>query len=381
MEAEKTNFAVLFEATAFLRHFEGMPDHRQAGKIAYPLNEILLLCLLAAIAGADCFTDIARFGQSKLALLRRFLPFANGTPAHDHLGDIFATLDAEAFGRCFAAWVAETTGCPQDVVAIDGKTSRRSYQKKDAKGPIHMVSAFAARQRLVLGQIKVNEKSNEITAIPALIEMMEIEGAVVTIDAMGCQRAIAELILKKKADYIFSLKGNQGTLCDDVKLFVAEQQMRAFKDAKISRHETVDGEHGRIETRRYIVIHDVAWLKERHGWPGLQSVIVVETTRECRGKTERETRLYISSLNLAAESVAQMVRDHWSVENNLHWVMDMVFRDDECRVRKDHAPANFATIKHAAFNFLKRASAKETMRGKRKRAGWDDDFLYSVVRS
>ena len=380
MEAEKTNFAVLFESTAFLRHFEAMPDPRQRGKVAYPLNEILLLCLLAVIAGADCFTDIARFGRSKLALLQRFLPFENGTPAHDHLGDIFATLDAEAFRRCFAAWVTETTGCPPDVVAIDGKTSRRSYQKKDAKEPIHMVSAFAARQRLVLGQIKVNEKSNEITAIPALIEMLEIEGAVVTIDAMGCQRAIAEKILAKKADYIFSLKGNQGTLCDDVKLFVAEQQARPFKDAKVSRHETVDGEHGRIETRRYTVIHDVAWLRKRHGWPGLRSVIVVETTREHRGKTERETRLYISSLDLAAESVAQMVRDHWSVENNLHWVMDMVFRDDESRVRKDHAPANFATIKHAAFNFLKRAPGKEAMRGKRKRAGWEDDFLYSVVR-
>ena len=380
MEAERTNFAVLFESTAFLRHFEEMPDPRQRGKVAYPLNEILLLCLLAVIAGADSFTDIARFGRSKLALLRRFLPFENGTPAHDHLGDIFATLDAEAFQRCFAAWVAEATGCPAEVVAIDGKTSRRSYQKKDAKEPIHMVSAFAARQRLVLGQIKVDAKSNEITAIPALIEMMEIEGAVVTIDAMGCQRAIAELILKKKADYIFSLKGNQGTLNDDVKLFVAEQQAKGFEDAKVTRHETVDGDHGRIETRRYTVIHDVAWLQERHGWPGLRSVIVVETTREWRGKTERETRLYISSLDLAAEVVAQMIRDHWRVENNLHWVMDMVFRDDECRVRKDHAPANFATIKHAAFNFLKRAPGKDSMRGKRKRAGWEDDFLYSVVR-
>ena len=376
---EKTNFAVLFESTAFLRHFADMPDPRQRGKVAYPLNEILLLCLLAVIAGADCFTDIARFGRSKLALLRRFLPFENGTPAHDHLGDIFATLDAEAFRRCFVAWVAETTGCPPDVVAIDGKTSRRSYQKKDAKEPIHMVSAFAARQRLVLGQIKVDAKSNEITAIPALLEMMEIEGAVITIDAMGCQRAIAELILKKKADYIFSLKGNQGTLCDDVKLFVAEQRTRQFKDTKISRHETVDGDHGRVETRRYTVIHNVKWLKERHGWPGLRSVIVVETTREWRGKVERETRLYVSSLDLVAETVAQMVRDHWSVENNLHWVMDMVFRDDESRVRKDHAPANFATIKHAAFNFLKRAPGRESMRGKRKRAGWEDDFLNSVV--
>ena len=380
MGAEKTDFAVLFESTAFLRHFENMPDPRQRGKVAYPLNEILLLALLAVIAGAETFTEIARFGQSKIKLLQRFLPFANGTPAHDHLGDIFATLDAEAFQRCFVAWVAEATGCPAGVIAIDGKTSRRSYQEKDAKAPIHMISAFAARQRLVLGQIKVNEKSNEITAIPALIEMMEIEGAVVSIDAIGCQRAIAEKILGKKADYIFSLKGNQGTLHDDVKLFVAEQRARAFKDAKVSRHETLDGDHGRIETRRYTVIHDIKWLQERHGWPGLGSVIVVETTRELRGKTERETRLYISSLDLTAEVVAQMIRDHWAVENNLHWVMDMVFRDDECRVRKDHAPANFATIKHAAFNFLKRAPGKDSMRVKRKRAAWEDDFLYSVVR-
>jgi predicted transposase YbfD/YdcC len=380
MEKDTTNFAVLFESAAFLRHFENMPDPRQRGKVAYPLNEILLLCLLAVIAGAETFTEIARFGRSKIKLLQRFLPFENGTPAHDHLGDIFATLDADAFQRCFAAWVAEATGCPSGVIAIDGKTSRRSYQKKGAKAPIHMVSAFAARQRLVLGQIKVNEKSNEITAIPALIEMMEIEGAVITIDAMGCQRAIAEKILGKKADYIFSLKGNQGTLHDDVKLFVAEQQARDYKDTKISRHETVDGDHGRIETRRYTVIHDVAWLQKRHDWPGLRSVIVVSSTREFRGKIERETRLYISSLDLAAEVVAQMVRDHWTVENNLHWVMDMVFRDDECRVRKDHAPANFATIKHAAFNFLKRAPGKDSMRVRRKRAAWEDDFLYSVVR-
>jgi predicted transposase YbfD/YdcC len=357
-----------------------MPDLRQRGKVAYPLNEILLLSLLAVIAGAETFTEIARFGQSKIKLLQRFLPFGNGTPAHDHLGDIFATLDAEAFQRCFAAWVAEATGCPAEVIAIDGKTSRRSYQKQDVKAPIHMVSAFGARQRLVLGQSKVNDKSNEITAIPALIEMMEIEGAVITIDAMGCQRAIAEKILGKKADYIFSLKGNQGTLHDDVKLFVAEQQAQKFKDATISRHETVDGGHGRIETRRYTVIHDVAWLRERHGWPGLRSVIVVESTRELRGKTERETRLYIRSLDLSAEVVAQMIRDHWTVENNLHWVMDMVFRDDECRVRKDHASANFTTIKHAAFNFLKRPPGKDSMRVKRKRAAWEDEFLYNVVR-
>jgi predicted transposase YbfD/YdcC len=265
------------------------------------------------------------------------------------------------------------------VIAIDGKTSRRSYQKKDAKAPIHMVSAFAARQRLVLGQVKVNEKSNEITAIPALLDMMEIEGAVVTIDAMGCQRAIAAKIISKKADFIFSLKGNQETLHDDVRLFVGEQIAKDFKDTKISRFETVDGDHGRIETRRYTVIHEVEWLQERHNWPGLRSVIIVESTREFRGKEESETRLYISSLDIVAEAMAPMIRGHWTIENNLHWVMDMLFRDDECPVRKDNAPANFTTIKHAAFNFLKKAPGKDSMRMRRKRAAWEDDFLYSIV--
>jgi len=222
-----------------------MPDHRQQGKVDYPLAEILLLCLLAVLAGAEAFTDIARFGEKKIELLRRFRPFRNGTPSHDHLGDIFATLDAKAFQRCFVAWVAAITKMPAEVIAIDGKTSRRSYQKKNSKEPIHIVSAFAARQRLVLGQVKVNEKSNEIVAIPALLDMMAIEGAVVTIDAMGCQRTIAKKIIDKKADFILALKGNQGALHEDVKVFVAEQKAKDFKDTTVSRHETVDGDHGR----------------------------------------------------------------------------------------------------------------------------------------
>lgn len=244
-----------------------------------PFDEILLLCLLAVLAGAEAFTDIARFGEKKLDLLRRFRPFANGTPAHDHLGDIFATLDAQAFQRCFVAWVSALTRTPADVIAIDGKTSRRSG-KKGSKEPIHVVSAFAARQRLVMGQVAVAEKSNEIVAIPALLDMMAIEGAVVTIDAMGCQRTIAKKITDKKADYIIALKGNQGTLHDDVKLFVAEQKAVAFRDTTVSQHETVDGEHGRIETRRYTAIHDVDWLQERHAWPGLAGVVMVESRRQ-----------------------------------------------------------------------------------------------------
>ena len=280
--------------------------------------------------------------------MRRFRPFADGTPPHDTLGDIFASLDAIAFQRCFVAWVAALTKTPSEVIAIDGKTLRRSYQKKGSKDPIHMVSAFAARQRLVLGQVKVNEKSNEIVAIPALLDMMAIEGAIVTIDAMGCQHAIAKQIRDKKADYIIALKGNQGTLREDVEVFAIEQKALGFKDTTISKHETVDGGHGRIETRNYTVIHDVEWLRQRHNWPGLQSVVMVESQREIDGKTQSETRFYITSLVLLASLLGPMIREHWAVENSLHWVMDMMFRDDECRIRTRHAPANFTTLRHIA---------------------------------
>ena len=379
MDEVATEFDAIDETTVFLHYFKDMPDHRQKGKVVYPLDEILLLCLLAVLAGAETFVDIARFGEKKLELLRRFRPFRDGTPAHDHLGDIFATLDAQAFQRCFVAWVAALTKTPAEVIAIDGKTSRRSYQKKGSKEPIHMVSAFAARQRLVLGQLKVSEKSNEIVAIPALLDMMAIAGAVVTIDAMGCQRGIANKIIAKKADYIIALKGNQGTLHEDVKVFAAEQKANGFKDTTISRHETVDGEHGRIETRTTTMIHDVQWLQERHAWPGLKGVVIVESQRGIDGKITRETRYYITSLSVPAQTIGPMIRDHWAIENSLHWVMDMVFRDDECRVRTDHAPANFTTLKHMANNLARRAPGKDSVRLKRKTAAWDDDFLASLV--
>jgi predicted transposase YbfD/YdcC len=371
--------AAIGEGVVFLEYFRDLPDRRQAGKVTYPLDEILLLCLLAVLAGAETFTDIARFGTKKLEFLRRFLPFRDGTPAHDHLGDVFAVLDAEKFQQCFVAWVSARTGSAAEVIAIDGKTARRSGDKRGAKAAIHMVSAFAARQRLVLGQVKVAEKSNEIVAIPKLLEMMAIEGAIVTIDAMGCQRNIAKKITDNKADYVLALKGNQGSLRDDVEVFVAEQKARDFRDTTISRHETADGDHGRIETRTTTVIHDVAWLRERHPWPGLNGIVIVESQREIDGKIGRETRLYITSLLLLAAQLGAIVRDHWAVENSLHWVMDMVFRDDECRVRTDHAPANFTTIKHMALNLLRKAKSKDSLRLRRKVAAWDDDFLASLI--
>jgi predicted transposase YbfD/YdcC len=377
MTEAATECGALGEAVVFVCHFRDLPDPRQAGKVLYPLEEILLLCLLAVLAGAETFVDIARFGQKKLELLRRFRPFSDGTPSHDHLGDIFATLNAEKFQRCFIAWVAALTGASPDVIAIDGKTLRGS-RKKAAKAAVHMVSAFAARQRLVLGQTKVAEKSNEIVAIPKLLDLLAIEGAIVTIDAMGCQRDIAKKIVDKNADYVLALKGNQSSLHEDVEVFIAEQKANGFKDTKISRHETVDGDHGRIETRTYTAIHDVDWLQERHDWPGLRGVLMVESKREIEGKIAQETRFYLTSLVWLASQLGPVVRGHWSVES-MHWIMDMIFRDDECRVRTDHAPANFTTLKHMAHNLIRKAPGKDSLRLRRKVAAWDDEFLVSLV--
>jgi predicted transposase YbfD/YdcC len=387
MEALGETTAAVFEATVFLDYFREMPDPRQPGKVSYRLDEILLLALMAVLAGAEGFTDIARFGQKKIDLLRRFLPYANGTPSHDHLGDIFASLDPAAFRRCFTAWVGALTKTPVELVAIDGKTSRRSGSKAAGgrgaagrgKEPIHTVSAFAARQRMVLAQTKVSEKSNEIVAIPALLDMLSIEGAIVTIDAMGCQRAIARKIIERKADYVLALKGNQGTLQDDVALFVAEQKSKGFTDTIVSTDETIDGDHGRIETRCVTVIHDVEWLRERHQWPGLRGVIVVDSRRETRAGSESETRLYLTSSNRSAKQLGPAVRQHWSVENSLHWVMDMTFNDDQCRIRTDNAPENFVTIKHMALNIAGRKKGKDSMRLALKTAAWDDDYLAKLI--
>ena len=347
--------------------------------VAMRRNQWSSSSVCSVLGGAETFVDIALFGEKKLALLRRFRPFRDGTPSHDQLGDIFATLDAGKFQQCFVSWVASLTGAVADVIAIDGKTLRRSYQKKGAKAPIHMVSAFAARQRLVLGQVKVAEKSNEIVAIPALLDMMEIEGAIVTIDAMGCQRDIARKIVEKKADYVLALKGNQGSLREDVEVFAAEQKANGFKDTKVSRDQTVDGDHGRIETRTYTVFHDVAWLKERHDWPSLNGVVMVESKREIGDKIEQETRFYITSLMWLAHQLGPVTRHHWAIENALHWIMDMTFRDDECRIRTEHAPANFTTLRHIAHNLIRKAAGKHSFRLKRKIAAWDDDFLASLI--
>ncbi len=367
----------VLESVVFLDYFADLEDPRQLIKVIYPLEEILLLSLLAVLAGAETFTAIAQFGRDRLDLLRGLRPFANGTPDHDRLGEVFAALDAERFQTCFVRWAADLTGAPADLIAIDGKTSRRSGSKSGRKA-IHTVSAFAARQRLVLGQVKVDDRSNEIVAIPALLDMLDIKGAVITIDAMGCQRGIAKRIVDGSADYVLALKRNQGALREDVELFAQEQKARDFKDTTVTRHETVDGDHGRVETRRTTVFHDVDWLAQRHDWPGLKGVVMVESERRTGENAERQTRFHITSSTGTADRLAEAVRRHWSVES-MHWLMDCVFRDDECRVRTKHAPANFTTIKHLALNLLRRNPEKISMTSKRLKAAWNEKFLISLV--
>lgn len=367
------------QVVEWLEHFEDLEDPRQSGKVAYPLVEMLLQCLLAVLAGADSWVEVALFGKRKLDFLRRFAAFEQGTPSHDQFGNLFAALDAEAFQGCFIAWVASLAKLGPDIVAIDGKTLRRSYQEGGAKAPIHMISAFSSSQRLVLGQRKVADKSNEITAIPELLDLLTVKGAIVTIDAMGCQKEIAAKIVEKGADYVLALKGNQGTLSADVELFFTEQKACNFKDAKVSRHETLEKSHGRIETRSFTSIDGIDWLKERHDWVGLESIVMVESVREIiGGKTQSERRFYISSLAADAVRQGDAIRDHWAVESH-HWVMDMVFRDDECRIRRENAPANFATVKHIASNLMRAKADKHSLRAKRRLAAWDDDYLEGLV--
>lgn len=363
----------------FLESFQQLDDPRQRGKVLYPLDEVLLLVLLGVLAGCESWVEIEKFGEQKLDLLRRFRPFKDETPSHDQLGDIFAVLDAEQFQSCFIAWVSRLCGLAAGVVAIDGKTLRRSYQEGGAKAPIHMISAWSSGQNMVLGQLKVADKSNEIAAIPKLLEVLTIKGATITIDAMGCQREIAAKIIEKEADYVLALKGNQGTLRDDVELLFAEQKAAKYKDIAIDRHQTIEKSHGRIETRIVIATSDIDFLKTTHKWPGLKSVVMIESRRETLDRCEREFRFYISSLAADAARLGEAVRSHWGIENGLHWVMDMVFRDDECRIRKANAPANFATVKHMASNLLRRGPGKDSLRVKRRLAAWNDDYLARLI--
>lgn len=366
--------------TSLIDHFSALNDKRQAKKVIYPLAEIMLVVLCATLAGAENFVDIALWGKKKLDFLRTMLPFARGIASHDALNDVINGLDAEMFSQCFSSWVESLRDDLPDVVAIDGKTSRRAHARDGHA--LHVVSAWASRQRLVLGQQATQEKSNEITAIPLLLERLQLTGALVTIDAMGCQTAIAQAVLNKGADYLLALKDNQPSLAGEVELFFADPSRcpEAF--------ETIDADHGRIETRRHFVSQDVDWLASDRRFPGeprfpgLKAIAMVESIVEHKatGKITHAKRYFISSLAFDPSFFAKAVRAHWSIENNLHWILDVVFHDDLMRLRTQNGPKNMATIKHIALNLVKAAPGKESFRLKRKAAAWDDDFLKIIIK-
>lgn len=364
--------------SSLLDHFSALSDPRQCGKVVYPLPEIMLLVLCATLAGAEDFVEIRQWGRQKLDFLRGLLPFAQGIPSHDTLNDVMNALDGGLFSEAFAAWVEGLREDAPDIVAIDGKTSRRA--RGGDRHPLHVVSAWASRQRLVLGQEATAEKSNEINAIPLLLERLHLTGALVTIDAMGTQTKIAEAILARGADYLLALKDNQRSLAEEVALFFDTPEQRSLVP-----FETTDADHGRIETRRHRVSHEVAWLNgDRRApgeprFPGLKAIAMVEAKVERGGKTTLARRFFLSSLPLDAALLARAVRAHWGIENRLHWVLDVVFHDDLMRLRTGNGPKNMATIKHMAMNLIQSAGGKHSLKVRRKTAAWDHQYLKQLI--
>ncbi|MFN7598211.1 MAG: ISAs1 family transposase [Cereibacter sp.] len=364
--------------SSLLDHFSALDDPRQRGKVLYPLPEIMLLVLCATLAGAEDFVEIRHWGRQKLDFLRGLLPFARGIPSHDTLNDVMNTLDGGLFSEAFAAWVEGLREDEPEIVAIDGKTSRRA--RGGDRHPLHVVSAWASRQRLVLGQEATAEKSNEISAIPLLLERLHLTGALVTIDAIGTQTKIAETILARGADYLLALKDNQRSLAEEVALFFDAPEQRSQ-----APFETTDADHGRIETRRHWVSHEVAWLNgDRRApgeprFPGLKAIAMVEAEVEREGKTTLARRFFLSSLPLDAALLARAVRAHWGIENRLHWVLDVVFHDDLMRLRTKNGPRNMATIKHMAMNLIRGAGGKDSLKVRRKTAAWDQEYLKALI--
>jgi predicted transposase YbfD/YdcC len=366
-------------------HFAPITDPRVERTKEHQLLDIITIAVCAVICGAESWNDMEEFGHAKRSFFARFLDLPNGIPSHDTFNRVFARIQPEEFQTCFLGWIQELVQLSAgQVVALDGKTLRRSGDKAAGKAPIHMVSAWASENGagLVLGQIKVAEKSNEITALPALIKLLELSGCIGTIDAMGCQTAIAESILAQEADYVLALKANQGRLYEEAVQLFAWGQANEFKGVAAQQTQTVNKGHGRIETRRYYMITDERWLhylNAEERWAGLRSVGMVEAERQIGAEVEREVRYYISSLTKVGE-LGRAVRGHWGIENGLHWVLDMSFREDAHRSRTDRSAENFAVLRHIALNLLKQErSSKLSLKGKRLKAGWDETYLHKVL--
>ena len=368
------------EEVNFLDTFEKIEDPRSSKNQLYTVSEILLVTLCAVICGAEGWRDVESYGKSKINHLRQYLDYNNGVPSDDTVRRFYRNIDPSAFEKLFREWVSNLAKkVDSKVIAIDGKSSRHSF---DGDGNmLHMISAFATEARIVLGQEKISDKSNEITAIPKMLDWLDVKGHIVTIDAMGCQYGIANQIVKKDGDYIFALKGNQGSLSEDVRLYFEDKKLK-----KTSSYIDNDKGHGRLETRECRVTNNIDWLKKIHdNWQTIKSIIEIKSTREIQGKVTKETRYYISSLDVSASKILAAIRSHWAIENSLHWVLDMSFNEDYSRIRKENAPHVMAIFRHIALNLLQTAKKKEdslkrqSIVGLRKLCGWDEKKLEMVI--
>lgn len=396
-------------SVSLFEHFSPLPDPRVDRTKRHVLLDIIGLSICAVICGADGWEAIEEYGNTQYAWLHQFLELPHGIPSDDTIRRVFTRLSPTRFQECFQQWIqAIATRPPGQVISVDGKTLRRSYVRGDKKAALHMVSAWASANRLVLGQLKTEEKSNEITAIPELLRILALEGCIVTIDAMGCQTAIATQIIEQGADYVLALKGNQGTIHDKVVEFFdqfqepksesestpestpestqqqespqkREHTQKAWEQATAC-YATVDGDHGRIEIRRYWQVSDVTWLDERSQWKHLQSIGMVEAERHVGDRVSVERRYYLTSLAPDVTRFAEAVRGHWGIENSVHWVLDVAFREDESRIRKGFAPANFAVLRHIALNVLRQDTrCPRGIPTKRLKAGWDETYLTHLL--
>jgi predicted transposase YbfD/YdcC len=357
----------------FAAVFEDLDDPRTGNAARHSLLEILLIALCTVLCGGQTAVDMAEFAEAKEEFLREFLTLANGLPSHDTFSRVFRLLDPEQFSGCFGRFMARFAA-EHGVIAIDGKVSRRSFDRASGKSALHMVSAWGCEERLVLAQVATDTKSNEITAVPKLLAMLSLGGSIVTVDALNCQRAIAQQIIDQGGDYALALKGNQGNLHADIRDFLDDPATPSQSSGALT-----EADHGRIETRTAIVSDDIAWLEENHSWPGLAAIGKVTRSREMNGNTTSETAYYLLSTKMMPERFARIVRSHWAIENSLHWCLDVIMNEDQARARMDNAPHNLAVLRHLALNAVRNDPAKGSLRVKLKRAAWSNDYLVKLL--